>query len=389
MTESTVAFTNETDSAAAGREIGEKLRSGLARHSPDAVILFCSAQHDYTALLRGVHETARPGVLVGCSSAGEFISHQRADAGGVSAVGLRSNQMRFSAGMGRKLRDDRRTASEEIAASFQGLTSNQYPHRAALVLTDALAGYTDDFIEQLSLVTLGNYRFFGGGAGDDARFARTHVFCGTEAVTDAAVALEILSQKPIGVGVSHGWLPAGEPLRVTEANGATLVSLNAMPAVEVFEEHAEQTGQQFDRANPIPFFLHNVLGIDTGAGYKLRVPLAVNDDGSIGCASDIPVGASVRIMKTTHESASEAAMKAARSALQQMNGSTPEVALFFDCVATRLRMGGEFGVEMDALQSALGDVPYVGCNTYGQIARSEGQFSGFHNCTATVALLPD
>jgi hypothetical protein len=389
MTESTVAFTSETDSAASGREIGEKLRAGLSGHAPDAVILFCSAQHDYEALLRGIHETARPGVLVGCSSAGEFISHQRADGGSASAVGIRSNQMSFSVGMGRNLREDRRTASEEIAAGFKGLTSNQYPHRAALVLTDALAGYTDDFIEQLSLVTLGNYRFFGGGAGDDARFSRTHVFCGTEAVTDAAVALEILSHKPIGVGVSHGWLPAGEPLRVTEANGATLISLNAMPAVEVFEEHAEQTGQQFDRANPIPFFLHNVLGIDTGAGYKLRVPLAVNDDGSIGCASDIPVGASVRIMKTTHESASEAAMKAARSALQQMSGSKPEVALFFDCVATRLRMGGEFGVEMDALQSALGDVPYVGCNTYGQIARSDGQFSGFHNCTATVALLPD
>jgi hypothetical protein len=30
----------------------------------------------------------------------------------------------------------------------------------------------------------------------------------------------------------------------------------------------------------------------------------------------------------------------------------------------------------------------TGCNTHGQIARAEGQFEGFHNCTAVVCLLP-
>ncbi|HEX8154754.1 MAG TPA: FIST N-terminal domain-containing protein, partial [Thermoanaerobaculia bacterium] len=386
MTDSTVVFTTETNSATAGQDLGTRVREGLAGQAPDAVILFASSQHDYVPLLRAIHDSCGPGVLVGCSSAGEFVSGDRGE-GSASAVGIRSNVMRFTAGLGRNLRADRSAAAGEIASSFQGLTSHQYPHRAALLLADALAGYTDDFIEQLSIATLGNYRFFGGGAGDDARFTKTHVFCGTEAFTDAAVALEILSSKPIGVGVSHGWEPASEPLRVTEADGSTVISLNAAPAVEAFEEHAETTGQRFDRNDPIPFFLHNVLGIDTGSGYKLRVPLAVLEDGSIGCASDIPAGATVHIMRTTAQSAADSAMRAVNSAMSDMRGTPPEVALFFDCVATRLRMGGEFGMEMDALQRALGKVPYVGCNTYGQIARSEGQFSGFHNCTATVALL--
>lgn len=387
MTESTVVFTGESDSTAAGHELGTRLREGLSDHSPDAVILFASSQHDYTTLLHALHEKCRPGVLVGCSSAGEFASGDHGE-GSVSAVGIRSNVMRFAAGVGRNLRSHRREAAVQIAGSFHGATS-RYPHRAALLLTDALAGYTEDFIEELSIATLGNYRFFGGGAGDDARFSRTHVFCGREAFTDAAVALEILSSKPIGVGVSHGWEPAGEPLRVTEAVGTTVISLNAAPAVEVFEEHAEATGQRFDRDDPMPFFLHNALGIETGTGHKLRVPLAVLPDGSISFASEVPTGTTAYIMRTSVQSAADAAIRAVGSALEDMRGTTAEVALFFDCVATRLRMGREFGVEMDALQNALGTVPYVGCNTYGQIARSEGQFSGFHNCTATVALLPD
>ena len=388
MTDSTVVFTKETNSAAAGRDLGARVRSGLADHEPDAVIVFASSRHDYVPLLQSIHESCQPGVLVGCSSAGEFISGDRGE-GSASAVGIRSNVMRFTTGLGRNLRGDRSGAASQIASSFKGLTSHQYPHRAALLLADALAGYTDDFIEQLSIATLGNYRFFGGGAGDDARFTKTHVFCGTEAFTDAAVALEILSAKPIGVGVSHVWEPASEALRVTESDGSTVISLNAAPAVEVFEEHAVSTGQRFDRNDPIPFFLHNILGIDTGSGFKLRVPLAVLEGGAIGCASDIPTGATVHIMRTTAQSAADAAMRAVNSAMSDMRGTPPEVALFFDCVATRLRMGGEFGMEMDAVQRALGRVPYVGCNTYGQIARSEGQFSGFHNCTATVALLPD
>jgi hypothetical protein len=388
MTESTVVFTNEKESSAAGRDLGARLLEGLNGQKPHVVILFASADHDYLPLLEAIQQSSQTPVLVGCSSAGEFISGARGE-GSASAVGIRSDVMRFKSGLGRNLRSDRHAAAEEIASSFQGLTTHQYPHRAALVLADALAGYTDDFIEQLSIATLGNYRFFGGGAGDDARFTKTHVFNGSEAHTDAAVALEILSTKPIGVGVSHGWEPASEPMRVTEAEGSTVISLNSIPAIEVFEEHAGKTGQQFDRNDPIPFFLHNVLGIEMADGFKLRVPLAILENGSIACASDIPAGATVRIMKTTAQSASDAAMRAVSSAMGDMRGSRPEVALFFDCVATRLRMGGEFGMEMDALQSALGDVPYVGCNTYGQIARSEGQFSGFHNCTATVALLPD
>jgi hypothetical protein len=297
--------------------------------------------------------------------------------------------MQFSAGVGRNLREDREAAAEEIVSSFQGPGNHRYLFRSALVLTDALAGHADGLIETINLRTAGAYTLFGGGAGDDAQFTRTHVFHDTEAIPDAAVALEILSNKPLGVGVSHGWTPAGAPMRVTEADGMRLVSLNATPAAEVFQEYAEATGQAFDPADPVPFFLHNIIGIDTGSGFKLRVPLAVNADGSVTCAADIPAGATVRLMKATGGSSAEAAESAALSALGQLNGHRPQVALFFDCVATRLRMGQEFGLEMEALRNVLGATRYAGCNTYGQIARAERQFSGFHNCTAVVCVIPE
>ncbi len=110
--------------------------------------------------------------------------------------------------------------------------SNEYC--SALILTDALAGHADELIEELTLKTGGSHQFFGGGAGDDANFQRTQVFVGTEIASDAAVALEIISEKPIGIGVRHGWSPATAPMRVTESRGAVLVSLNASPVSRCF-----------------------------------------------------------------------------------------------------------------------------------------------------------
>ena len=46
----------------------------------------------------------------------------------------------------------------------------------------------------------------------------------------------------------------------------------------------------------------------------------------------------------------------------------------------------EFDDELSVLKDLLGATPFVGCNTYGQVARTEGQFSGFHNCTAVVCV---
>jgi len=83
-----------------------------------------------------------------------------------------------------------------------------------------------------------------------------------------------------------------------------------------------------------------------------------------------------------------AAQQATRAALAALNGQKPRAALVFDCVATRLRLGKGFDNELKACAELLSPAEFVGCNTYGQIARADGQFGGFHNCTAVVLALP-
>lgn len=389
MNKTAIVYTSAKDSGAAALDLCKQITSALDGESPDVILLFASSRYDHATLLRELTSHCKPKILVGASSAGEFTNATRGD-GLACALALRSDEMEFAVGVGRDLGKDRALAAREMVKDFRGLGVHAYPYRSALVMTDALAGHADDLVEQLTLVTSGKYQFFGGGAGDDAQFKRTQVFLGTEAISDAAVALEILSKKPVGVGVGHGWEAASAGMRVTEALGTTLVSLNGVPAIDAFEDHARATEQAFDRADPLPFFLHNIVGIDTGNGHRLRVPLAVLENGSVVCASEIPVGAKVNIMRTTSTSAVDAASRATRSAIEGLHGHKPQAALFFDCVATRLRMGDGFGLELESLGNLLGPAAaYVGCNTHGQIARAEGQFGGFHNCTAVVCVFPE
>ncbi|MDQ3159892.1 MAG: FIST C-terminal domain-containing protein [Pseudomonadota bacterium] len=386
MTEIAAVHTSATDTAVAAQELVSQIREQMSG-APDVMVLFASSSYDATALLTALHAEINPGILVGSSSAGEF-AHGSAGVGSASALAIRSDEMKFSAGIGHGVSRDGRSAARDLVSGFQGLEGD-YPHRAALVMSDALAGHADALVEELTLRTSGRYVLAGGGAGDDARFAKTHVFLGTGVHTDAAVALEILSHKPIGVGVGHGWEPASPAMRATEVDGMRLIGINGQPAIEAFNTHAAEHGKPFNHSDPMPYFLHNILGIATGDGYRLRVPLAVHEDGSITCAADIPEHAQLHIMRTSNESAFKSAARATDHALAALDGHAPAAALFFDCVATRLRLGEDFANELHTVTGRIEPAKMVGCNTYGQIARAEGQFSGFHNCTAVVLVLPD
>lgn len=388
MTKSTVVHTDLSDTREAGIYLGGRIASAFHPRGPDAVILFASPRYDPHVLLQALHESCSPPVLVGCSTAGEFTSSIQGE-GLICAVALQSHDILFYGAVGTGLHSGRAEAVHQLVGHFQGERFPDYPYRTGLILTDSLAGHTEDLLEKLTLRTAGAYQFFGGGAGDNGRFASTKVFIGRKALSGAVVALEMLSKRPLGIGVQHGWRPDSPRLRVTEATGFRVISLNAMPVAEVFAEYAQANGLTFDPGDPLPFFLHHTLGVDTGLGYKIRVPLGVNPDGSITCATEVPAGAVVHIMATSSASAAEAAGRAAKQALRQLNGNRPSVALFFDCVATRFRLGREFGSELAAIQSKLGQIHYAGCNTHGQVARAEGQFNGFHNCTAVVCAIPE
>ena len=191
MTKTAAVYTTRSDSEEAGRHLGVQVREALGAEPPDALIVFASSRFNHEVLLTAVAAECHPALLVGSSSAGEFTAAQRGD-GAACALAIRSTEIQASAGLGLGVSVDRAKASRDVLAGFRGLSAHEFPYRSALIMTDALAGHADDLVEQLTVLTSGKYQFAGGGAGDDAKFAQTHVFYGEKAYTDAVVALELL-----------------------------------------------------------------------------------------------------------------------------------------------------------------------------------------------------
>ncbi len=374
------------DARACSSEIASQISERLNGAHPDALIVFASPSIDLQILLDSLNAECRPKYLIGCSSAGEFADEQFAEHA-VSALAIRSDELHFRLCKGTGIGGDVSAAATAFCGCI-GQAEYRYPHRYILLLTDALAGFTEQFLSKVNELTAGAYQMFGGGAGDDANFSQTFVFHGTEQLQDAAVGLVIYSEKPFGIGVRHGWSPASSAMRATEAEGFELISLNAQPVTDVLIRHAETTGQTLDPSNPMPFFLHNVLGVAAPGGFKIRVPLGFTERGGLILATEIPEGATVHVMQTAGYSAAQAAGEATDTALSQIGSATPAGVLFFDCVATRLRLGTEFGTELQTVRDLIAPASFVGCNSYGQVARVDGQFSGFHNCTAVVCVIP-
>lgn len=380
-----VAHAHTTDSADAGRQLAAGVLRTFGAGKVDCLIVFASPHFHYETLLTALESACKPGCLIGCSSAGEFTQTMH-NQGSAVAYAIRSDTLRFSVGLGRGIKADSRHAAREAARGFKGIDT-LLPGKAALVLLDTLAGQSEDIVSELTTLTRGGHQFFGGGAGDDGQFQKTHVFMGSKAYEDAVVLLEILADKPIGIGSGNGWEPDSAPMRVTAARGSLIESVNALPALDMYEEYAQISGIPFDRHKPLPFFLEHIIGVESGSQNRLRVPLSSTPQGAIQCAADVPVHSLIRLMKATTHSAREAAAAAARTALSHMEGASAG-ALFFDCVATRLRLGSHFEQELQAVRDLLPQIPLAGCNTYGQVVRATGQFHGFHNCTAVICLLP-
>lgn len=382
-----------TDSLEAGRKAAEQALDRMGPGEARLVIAFASPSYDFKDVITGIRQVMGAAPLIGCSSAGEFTDGE-ATSGAVAVTALASDTMEVRLGVGRDLKRNLREAVGGALSGFQGSSEaamrRGHLGRTIILLTDGLAGRAEELIDELMTQTAMQYQLFGGAAGDDARFKETFVFCNDEILTGGFVCAEVLTEKPMGIGISHGWRPASRPLRVTAADGAVLRELNGRPAWELYEEYAATLGTRVSEDQASSFMMDHLLGVVSACErYKLRVPLAKAEDGSLFCAAEVPDGALVRIMEAEKTSIIQSGGKAVELAKRGCEDERIAGALVFECVATRLKLGAQFRQEVESMTQSLGAAPLMGCNSYGQLARVKGEFTGLMDATALVCLVPE
>lgn len=385
-------LSSSPDGYTAASSAAEAAVARVDREDLKLTLVFASSSYDLAKVVAGVGDVVGNCPVIGCSSAGEF-SDEGATTGAVTVSVLSSRQLEVRLGLGRHLSDNLKGAVAQAVEGFEGRSAESlrtgFSGRTLFVLTDGLVGRIEELIEELVSQTAMQYQLFGGAAGDDGRFEQTFVFHNDEVVTDAFVCAEVLSPQPMAIGIRHGWRPVSEPLRVTGSDGAVVKELNGRVAWDVYREFAIHHGDSVDDDDASAYLMDHLLGVAyLPDEYKLRVPLLKRPDGSVVCAAEVPEGSLVRIMEAEDHSIVDSGGEAIRLARESLAGRAVAGALVFECVANRLKLGEQFAQEVSSMRQALGEIPLAGCNSYGQLARVTGSFTGLMSSTTLVCLVP-
>jgi len=363
--------------------------------SPALVMVFASTQQPLAEVV-GPVQAAFPGTLVlGSSTSGEFIE-RGAVKESVAAVAVYGD-MRAYAGLGTGLREAPELA---VARAVETLprTEAGYPYATGLVLLDPMAGNGEEatLLAAVSLDPEGKLQLAGGAAGDDLAMRATTVSVGADAHEDAIAIAVVHSKQPLGIGVHHGHEPLSEPLTVTKTDGATVLEIDGRPAWDVWadatRDAAKGHGVDVDAIAEDDigaFLLRYEAGLKNGEhSYKIRAPLARNADGSLSFAAEIPQGAVIQVTRSEPDSQVQSAREAARKARAALGDAAPAGAIVFDCICRNLILTERFDEAVSGMSEELGGAPLAGFETYGEIAMSVGEMSGFHNTTTVVLAVP-
>jgi len=386
-TKLSAALSSEEGTAAA-RPLFDEAVGKLEGLEPKLGLVFASVRQPLAPLLAALRALRPATTWIGASSAGEFAGVDERK--GAAALVLVGGDLVVHAGMGRGL-----AASCEGAVSTAASALPPCPpglHRTALMLLDPLAGRSEEATLVAGALLGPTVPLAGGAAGDDLQLARTYVGCNGEAASDAVVLAVVDTPEPMGLGVAHGHRALSKPLRVTSAEGATVRTIDGRPAWDVWADECKEAAG-VDPRTLAPgeiggFLLRFEAGLRTGADYKVRAPLGRGDDGSLSFACGMPEGTVFQIMRSEPEWQIASARLAAERARAQLGGRPASGALVFDCICRNLILGDRFSSAVKAISEELGDVPVGGFETYGEIALSVGDMSGFHNTTSVVLAFP-
>ena len=262
--------------------------------------------------------------------------------------------------------------------------------KTMFVFADGINPYISELINSIL-----NYfglipNFIGGGAGSLNKHGPC-VITEKGLLKDAAVLA--LGDLRSGIGVAHGWYPVAGPLRVTESERNTIISLNWQPAFQIYRKIVEKVSGKsfddfdfFDLAKEYPFGI-----VKMAKEMVVRDPVMV-DKQKLICVGEVPTNSFVHILQGDKSSliagAADARKFAEESYWNVIKDKTkkPSATFFIDCVSRVLFLEDAF---KDELAIVYSDSPLFGALTLGEIANTGKNYLEFYNKTSVVGFLEE
>lgn len=388
-----VAISKNTDSYQAGSDAARGALDQLKGQKPDFFIAFASVALDQDEMLRGIRDAGGGAPVVGCSDAGEITNEGPAQKS-VGVMAVKSDTIMVTIGRVDEAQKDGRERGRTLAREIQAASTA--PPRIIMMFPDVLTANGMDVVRGVTDIMGEHFPVVGGAAGDDFLFEKTYQYAGDRVIAGSVTGAGLAGQFSAAVGVRHGWIPIGVPMRVTKSKGAVVFEIDHKPAIRIYEEYFGKEAQDMRKEPLARVAITYPLGIKISDmdEYLIRDPITVDEQGAITCAAEIPEGSEIRLMIGSREKAIDAARDAARHVMDDFKAqnAAPKFMLMFNCIAREKLFGMRAHEEIDAVMDIIGrDVPLLGFYTYGEIAPVRGEMrlsdqirAGFYNETMVL-----
>lgn len=331
------------------------------------VVFFCSSQYDLAVLGREMNRLFGAIPVVGCTTAGEigpngYCKHSLSGASFASdactaVTGHIKDLQHFDINKGQAF-------AQNLLQQLESKAPDANPQNSfAFLLIDGLS-VREEIATRTLQNALGKFAMFGGSAGDDLRFEKTHVFYDGQFHSDSAVLILISTSLPFKLFKIQHFVSKDERLVVTEADAVNRIvkEINGLPAAP---EYARLLGIDTDDLDPMRFATSPVVVVIQGNDY-VRSIQKVNPDGSLTFYCAIEEGLVLRVAKGVDLIAS---MEQAFDNIQAEIGA-PQLVFSCDCILRNLE------ITQSNLKDKVGEIfkrnHAVGFSTYGE------QFGGVH-----------
>lgn len=392
-----VGVGKEKDSYKAGKAAAEQALKQLKAKKPDVLIVLGAPRFDHNRLLKGITSVTGKTKMVGGTTAGE-ISTEGFSTNSVVVMAIKSNDILFSAGLGRNIRKSEIKAGQQVAKEvLKKMPKNKA--KSLIIFTDSMAGDGLQIVKGIQSVLGEEFEIVGGALGDEDKFKKTYQYYNGKVYTNTVPGLLVGGNINTSTGVMSGWKSIGNRFCCTSSKSNVVYTFDKKRAFDFYESLLGK-----ERAKKLPAIgLEYPLGmIDEKAKirgkeyFQIRCPLAVDKKkGTVTLAASIPEGKSVTLTSASRSDVIEGSRLAAEQAKKTLGKHKPRLILMFSCIARKMVLGIRTQEEVDAVKNVLGkDVPMIGFYTYGEIGPidknvKELKATRWHNETAVLWVLGD
>ena len=252
---------------------------------------------------------------------------------------------------------------------------------------DAMVPNVGALMDELYATLPSPLRYSGVNAGSESFQPMDCLFDGQRCVRGGVMSW--LAPAGVDACTRHGYPVSRALLTATSGHGNRIDTIDHRPAFEVYQELIQREfGVVLTRENFYDYAVHFPFGLVTVVDVLVRIPVALNEDGSLLCVGEIPPGNLMRVLRAPHVGEGAALPELVEFMLVQQHARPPEPWLTFYCAGRRMHLGEQAAQELQALNALSGQGGLIGALSLGEIdtLQSEGfpAVPRFHNACVLV-----